>query len=101
MIMMKDISYGVFQTVTTVTAVTNENRPVNQSESGQHLICENQEQNADVKLKEMNITNSRSVYRCTLQQIEAHFASENSQVKDHTFEDSICRPLIGKQIHKP
>ena len=49
----------------------------------------------------MNITNSCSSYRYTTQQIEEHFASNNGQEEEHTLEDSICKPLIGKQIHKP
>ena len=49
----------------------------------------------------MNITNSYSSYRYTPKQIEEFFASDNGQVEEHFFEDSICRPLIGKQIHKP
>jgi|tagenome__1003787_1003787.scaffolds.fasta_scaffold20944990_3 hypothetical protein len=49
----------------------------------------------------MDITNFCSSYRYTPQQIEEHFASENSQVEDHTFEDSICRPLIGQHCYKP
>lgn len=87
--------------VTAITAVANENQLCNQLVSNQDLVYENQEQNAAVKLKEMNITNSCSNYRYTTQQIEEHFASENSQVENHTLEESICRPLIGKQIHKP
>jgi len=42
-----------------------------------------------------------STYRYSYQQIEEIFASDNGQEVDHTFEDSICRPLIGKQIYKP
>jgi len=49
----------------------------------------------------MNITNSCSSYRYTPQQIEEFFASDNEQMKEHFLEESICRPLIGKQIHKP
>ena len=49
----------------------------------------------------MDITNSCSTYRYTPQQIEAFFASDNGQVEEHALGDSICRPLIGKQIHKP
>ena len=49
----------------------------------------------------MDITNSCSSYRYTTQQIEEHFASNNGQEEEHTLEDSICKPLIGKQIHKP
>ena len=88
-------------TVTAVTAVTNENQSCNQLVSNQDLVYENQEQNAAVKLKEMNITNSCSTYRYTPQQIEEFFASDDRLVEEHSFEDSICRPLIGKQIHKP
>jgi len=62
---------------------------------------EKQEQNDAVKLKEMNITNSCSSYRYTIQQIEEFFASYKVQGEEHIFEESICRPLIGKQIHKP
>ena len=40
-------------------------------------------------------------YRYTPQQIEEFFAYDNGQVEEHTLEESICRPLIGKQIHKP
>ena len=46
-------------------------------------------------------SNSCSGYRYTPQQIEEFFASDNGQGEEHTLEDSICRPLIGKQIHKP
>jgi hypothetical protein len=28
------------------------------------------------------------------------FASDNAQKEEHSLEESICRPLIGKQIHK-
>src|SRR6476646_2066310 len=44
---------------------------------------------------------SCSTYRYTPQQIEEFFASDNGQVEEHTVEESICRPLIGKQGHKP
>ena len=99
---IKDINTNGFpRAVTTVTPITNENQSYNQLVSNQDLVYENQEQNAGIKVKGMNITNSCSSYRYTTQQIEEHFAPENSQVEDHTFEDSICRPLIGKQGHKP
>src|SRR6476620_5953818 len=44
---------------------------------------------------------SCSTYRYTPQQIEEFFASDNGQVEEHTVEESICMPLIGKQGHKP
>ena len=46
-------------------------------------------------------SNFCSSYRYNLEQIEEFFASDNGQVENHTLEDSICRPLIGKQINKP
>src|SRR3954447_21563715 len=42
-----------------------------------------------------------SSYRYNLEQIEEFFDSENGQVENHTLEDSICRPIIGRrQNHK-
>ena len=46
-------------------------------------------------------TNSCSSYKYTEEDIEKFFASGNGQEEEHTLEDSIYRPLIGKQIHKP
>jgi ribosomal protein S25 len=46
-------------------------------------------------------SNSCSGYRYTPHQIEEFFASENGQEEEHASEESVCRPLIGKQIHKP
>lgn len=34
-------------------------------------------------------------------QVKNFFAYDNGQVEEHHLEDSICRPLIGKQIHLP
>ena len=42
-----------------------------------------------------------SIYRYTPEKIEEFFDSDNGQEEEHTLEDSICRPLIGKQINKP
>jgi len=39
--------------------------------------------------------------RKTHQQIKDFFDSGNEQKEEHSFEESICRPLIGKQIQKP
>jgi len=33
-------------------------------------------------------------------QVKKYFASDNGQEEEHSFEDSICRPLIGKQTYK-
>ena len=95
---------GFPNTVITVTRVTNENQSDKQAESNQDLVCEKQEQNiATIGHIEKNITNSASnlVYQYTLEQIEKCFASDNGQVEEYSLEDNICRPLIGKQIHKP
>jgi len=34
-------------------------------------------------------------------QVTKFFVSDNGQEEDHSLEESICRPLIGKQIYKP
>jgi hypothetical protein len=47
------------------------------------------------------IESDYSTYRYTPEQIEEFFASENEQQEEHTLEGSICRPLIGRQNHKP
>jgi hypothetical protein len=63
---------------------------------------EKQEQTlATIEFTERDITNSCSTYRYTPQQIEEFFASHKGQVKAHSLEDSICRPLIDKQTQKP
>ena len=65
--------------------------------SNQDLACEKQEQNV-IALEFMgkDNTNCCSTYTYTPQQIEEHFASDNGQAEEHSLEDSICRPLIGK-----
>jgi hypothetical protein len=35
------------------------------------------------------------------EKIEKFFDSENGQEEEHTLEESICKPLIGQQSHKP
>jgi hypothetical protein len=47
------------------------------------------------------IKSNLSTYRYTPEQIEEFYASDNGQDEEHTLEYSICRPLIGKQTHKP
>jgi hypothetical protein len=46
-------------------------------------------------------TNSGSNYRYTVEDIVKFFASDNGQEGDHSFEESICRPLIGQRRDKP
>ena len=94
---------GSPSTVTAVTAVTNENQSCNQLLSNPEIVYKKQEQNIATEFIEKDNTNysNSSVYQYTPQQIEKFFASDNGQVEEHSFEDSICRPLIGKQIHKP
>jgi replicative DNA helicase Mcm len=47
------------------------------------------------------IKSNSSTYRYTPEQIEEFYASDNGQEEEHTLEESICRPLIGKQTSKP
>ena len=47
------------------------------------------------------IETNYSSYRYTSKDIDKFYASDNGQAEEHSLEDSICRLLIGKQIHKP
>jgi len=47
------------------------------------------------------ISKSVSSYRYTEGDIEKFFASDFEYHKENSFEDSICRPLIGRQDHHP
>ena len=40
-------------------------------------------------------------YTYTIDHIENFFYSDNGQQEEHVIEESICRPLIGKQSYKP
>ena len=44
---------------------------------------------------------SCSSYKYTEEDIEKFFASDFEYHKEHSLEDSICRPLIGRQNYKP
>src|SRR6476646_1447449 len=44
---------------------------------------------------------SCSSYKYTEEDIEKFFSSYFKYHKEHSLEDSICRPLIGRQNHKP
>ena len=46
-------------------------------------------------------SNSCSSYIHTAEDIEKFFVSDTGQEEEHSIEDSICRPLIGKQTYKP
>ena len=40
-------------------------------------------------------------YRYTKEDIDNFFDSDNGQIREHTLEESICRPLIGIRDYKP
>jgi hypothetical protein len=51
---------------------------------------------------DITLSPSSTNYRYTIEDINNSFASNNRQgEEDHTLENSICRPLIGKQTSKP
>src|SRR6476646_10684595 len=63
-------------------------------------VLENEKQIVDTKNtidKSSNISN----YKYTVEDIDNFFASDNGQEEEHTIEESICRPLIGKHSYKP
>jgi hypothetical protein len=47
------------------------------------------------------ISYTLSNYQYTKEDIEKFFVSYAGQEDDHTLEESICRPLIGKHTYKP
>jgi hypothetical protein len=46
-------------------------------------------------------TSNHSIYPFTIEEIEEFFVSDSGQQKEHSLEESVCRPLIGKQSEKP
>jgi hypothetical protein len=75
-------------------------------------VLENQEQLKDGKESGLdqvindssNIANLSSAlpnYIYSIEGIDKFFASDHGQEEEHTLEESICRSLICKHIHKP
>ena len=48
----------------------------------------------------VSLSNSCSSYRYTPEKLK-FFDSDNGQEEEHSLEDSICRPLLGRQNHEP
>jgi len=40
-------------------------------------------------------------YKCTKEDIDNFFASDNGQKEEHILEESICEPLIEQKNYKP
>jgi hypothetical protein len=94
---------GLNNSVITVITVTNKNISEKKTESNQENRYKKQVQNTTTAIEfiERDIASSskHSNYRCTLEQIEKFFVSDNGQEEDHILEESICRDLIGQQNH--
>jgi hypothetical protein len=48
-----------------------------------------------------NLSSALQNYTYTTEDIDTFFASDNGQEEEHELEQSICRPLIGRQNNKP